>query len=284
MRMEKIQTYEQYSELLAAFKRGRSRCGTNKLLTRDELMALIEAGKLYYEQIEDTIWLFVDQGYFYAASFYVPEDKPIRMHKQGKDAVVELMGKGERYDIHLERKLCEAGYQKYDRHFEYARDLADIFDQLDGYVKANQPLWSGRGLTARRAVKEDYPRLWDFWMERFGTIRYTIMPMTDSEREEMERNGQCLVICDARGEIVATWVYLTRNKTAYGYNLAARYPERGLGTFVLYLGLVGLCHGGYDRYVTWLRDDNLPTLKLHGHILEPTGKFYWQFLYPGRDA
>ena len=103
--MEKLRTYEQYSEVLAAFKQGRARCGTNELMMRDELMEKIKAGKLYYEQIGDTLWFFTNEGYFYTGVFYVPADKTIEMRAQDMDVVTELMGTETRYNSKWDEEL-----------------------------------------------------------------------------------------------------------------------------------------------------------------------------------
>lgn len=277
--MEKLQSYEQYSQVLAAFKGGRTRCGTNKLMTREELTTFIDAGKLYYEQTGDTLWFFVNEGYFYSASFYVPADAAIEMRRRDMDVRTELMGNPSRYNKQWERELVTAGFEKYDLHWEYVNDLALIIGDIQRYIDKHYPEWKERGFSWHRAVKKDYPQLWDLWMKRFGKDLYTITPMSDSELNEMERNGRCLVFCDRQGKIVSTWMYSQKNKNAYGYNLAADYPARGLGTFTLYTGLAGLYRDGFEKYFGWLRDNNLPTLNLHKHILRPSGKYYWQFVY-----
>lgn len=70
--MEKICSYQQYADVLGAFKEGKPRCATNKLMMRDDISALTDAGKLFYAEKNGVLWFFVNEGYYYAAHFHVP--------------------------------------------------------------------------------------------------------------------------------------------------------------------------------------------------------------------
>lgn len=123
--MEKIHTYEQYDEVLADFKKGKAKCSTNKIFMRDELTALIDAGKLFYQEIDGTLWFFSNEGYFYRADFFVPADIPIRLHRQDMAVLTELTGSETRYNVQWEQELIAAGYEKRDK--DVTTDHAQIF-------------------------------------------------------------------------------------------------------------------------------------------------------------
>lgn len=277
--MEKICTYEQYSEILTAFKKGKARCSTNKLMTRNELTGLIEAGKLYYSWIDGVLWFFVNEGYFYSANFYVPVDAPIRMCKQDMDVLVELTGNQTRYNEQWERELIAAGYKKYDNYLEYATQLDAVIDDIRKQNKADHAYWEKQGFIYRKATKADYPEMLKLWEGRLGRGRYTINSMTDADLEEMEQSGRCILICDPRGKIVATHMYAQQNKIAVGFHVAALYQGQGLGSSVFRQCIMSAYEAGSTKFAAWIREDNVESIKMHRRVLKLTGKFYWQFIY-----
>lgn len=276
--MERLHTYEDYAGRLKAFKQDKPRCSTNKLMTKDELAALTEAGKLYYAEIDGVLWFFVDEGYFYSANFYLPADTPIRMRGQDKDVVVELTGNQTRYNEQWEQELMAAGYEKYDKYLEYAGQLDAVIDEVRAQNKTRREAWEKEGYTYRKATKADHPEMLRLWEQRLEKHRYTITSMTDAELEEMERRGSCLVICDPQGRIAATHIYAQQNKTATGYHVAALYQGRGLGSAVFYQCMADAYRAGCTKFAAWIREDNIGSIRMHRHMLSPSGKFYRQFV------
>lgn len=279
--MEKIRAYEQYSEVLAAFKKDKARCSTNKLMTRDEITALIEAGKLYYAEIDGVLWFFVNEEYFYTANFYAPSDTPIRMRKQDMDVVVELTGNQTRYNEQWERELIAAGYEKGDkRMMEWGCQLDDVIDYVQEQLKTLRAVWGSRGFTRWKAVKADYPEIRGLLEDKIGKDRHTIIAMTDAQLEEMERFGRCSVIRGPEGSIRAASIYFKQNKTAYGYMTATYYM--GLGAWASYERYLNAYQEGCVRTAAWIREDNQKSMGMGSHVLKPTGKFYWQFICRAR--
>ena len=274
--MKKLDTYEQYSEVLSTFKKDKERCSTNKLFTRDELTALIEAEKLYYDEIGGVLWFFVNEGYFYTANFFVPANVPIQMRKQDMDVVVELTGNGTRYNEQWERELIVAGYEKGDKRLERVCQLEDVVGFVQESIKTWRRACGKQGLTHRKAVKADYPEIRRLLEDRIGKHRYTIVAMTDAELDEMERFGRCNVICGPDGGIRAVNIYLKRNKTSYDYVAAAYDP--GLGPWASAEGLVSAYQEGCVKTVAWMREDNPAAIKMCKYTHRLTGKFYWQFI------
>lgn len=276
--MEKLRTYEQYSEVLSAFKKDKARCSTNKLLTREELAALIEAGKLYYDEIDGTLWFFVNEGYFYTANFYVPADTPIRMRKQDMDVLVELTGNQTRYNEQWERELIAAGYEKGDKRLEWACQLDEVIDDIQKQNGTMRSFWERRGFTYRKATKMDYPEMRKLWEKKLGKHRYVITDMTDAELEEMERYGRCVLVCDQKGKICATSMYTKQNKVSYGFHTATSYQGSGLGASAMYERMILAHQEGCKKLVSWIREDNQESIQMTAHSRKPTGKFYWQFV------
>lgn len=279
--MEKLQSYEQYSQVLADFKAGRTRCGTNRLMTREELAALIEAGKLWYEQIGDTLWFFTHEGYFYTGVYYVPADKAIEMQAQDMDVVAELMGKGDRYDQRRDEELVAAGFEKRDKRFEFFSQLDDSIDQLRKQNDFMRTFWERRGFTYRTATRDDYPELHALWLEMIGKERYTVTVMTDAELEEMEEYGRCSVICDPKGKIVAASNYTRPNEGVHGYfYYTAGYRKgSGLGASSYFDASVHAFQEGCTKLTGRVREDNDDSNNMTQRAQQRTGKYFWQFVY-----
>lgn len=286
--MEKIYTYEQYSEVLAEFKKGKARCSTNKFPTRDELVALIEAGKLFYEEIDGVLWFFSNERYFYYANFYVPSDVSIRMRKQNMPVLVELTGNQARYNEQWERELIAAGYEKGDRYLGFSSQLDAIIDEVKKQNKVLHAFCEKRGYTYRKAVRADLPEIWALWEskleDRPGKPRYTLRFLTDAELEEMERYRRCSIICDTQGKIVATDMYVKRGATAHALHTATAYPGSGLGACIVYENLLTMYQDGCTKVSSWVRDDNHKSINLALQLSKKTGKFFQQFACPANDS
>lgn len=281
--MEKLHSFEQYSQVLAEFKVNRARCSTNKMMMRDELSALIEAEKLWFEQIGDTLWFFSDEDYYYSAYLYAPKDTPIQMRKQDKDVLVELMGNASRYNGQMELELVAAGFVKHSKYLEFGNDLESIIVNVRRMNNVMRNVCARQGYTYRTAVKADYPELRDLWLESLGRESYNVTAMTDAELEDMERNGRCVVICDPQGKIVSSSIYLPAskqsNKLAYDFITATLYPGSGLGACAGSEKIVREYEAGYERYLAWVREDNVDALRTARRSSTQTGKFFWQFIY-----
>lgn len=276
--MKKIHTYEQYSEILSAFKKDKAGCSTNKLFTQGDLSVLIDAGKLYYDEIDGTLWFFVNRDYFYSANFFVPANATIQMRKQDMDVLVDLTGNQSRYNEQWERELVAAGYEKGDKRLEWACQLDDknVIDYLQTQHKERIALWGAQGFTLRKATKADYPEMYKLWEVRFGKHRYAVHTLTDAEQEEMEKYGRCIVICDPEGNICAASIYIKNHKTAYGFLTATNYP--GLGSWAFCERCLSAYQEGCTRHVSWVRVDNRGSIRMNKQVQTPTGKYYWQFI------
>ena len=277
--MEKLQSYEQYSQVLALFKQGRARCATNKMMMRDELTALIEAGKLYYEQIGETLWFFSDEDYFYYAHLYAPADSPIQMEKQDKDVVVELLGNESRYNEQMDLELVAAGFEKGDRYFEYGAMRDEIIDDVKRQGKMMRAFWERRGVVFRKATKADYPELRVLWLDKIGADTYNVMALTDAQLEEMEDFGRSSLICDKSGTILAACHYYKTGNLAYPYITATRHPGSGLGACNYFVLIEQMYKEGCKKMLGWAREDNLEGNSIQVRSYQKkTGKFFWQFV------
>lgn len=275
--MQRLTSYEQYSAVLADFKKGRPRCSTNKMLMRSELTDLIEAGKLYYEQIGDALWFFSHEGYFYSAQVYLPAGAAIRMNKQDKDVLVDLMGNETRYNEEMERALLAAGFEKNDKYREFTCELGEILDDVKKRVAALREFWGRQGFTCRKAVRADLPELHKLWMEELGRDTYNVLALTEKELDDMERFGRCIVICDLAGNISASCLYLKNGSICYGY-ITATYLL-GLGGWASYEKYLSAYSEGCTRDMSWAREDNAKSINMSRYTKKPSGKFYWQFVY-----
>lgn len=274
--MEKLGSYEQYAQVLAAFKEGRARCGTNKMQTREELTALIEAGKLWYEEEEDTLWFLSDEKDYYTASFYVPSGGTIYLRPQDKDVLTELTGNASRYESQWDEALVAAGWIKRDRRVEVCCRLSERIDTIREQAERVRAVWQAQGFSCRKAVKADYPAIRKLLEKMIGRERYTIISLTDAELETMEREGTGIVACDPEGNIRAATIYFKKRTVAYSYISAS--DQLGLGSWTFLERAIVQYQAGCTKELGWIREDNLKSLGLSRHFREQSGKFYWQFV------
>ena len=274
--MERLSSYEQYAKISAGFKKDKPRCSTNKLLMRDEVAALIEAEKFYWEQYGDALWFFADEGYFYSAQLFAPAGRAFLLPRQDKDVLAELMGKGERYDEDTERGLLGAGFEKHAEYYEFECQLDESIAGVKEKLSSLRPMLKEYGFVCRKAVKADVPALYRFWLERLGRDSYNVQVLTAAQVADMERYGRCIVICDPQGAVAAACIYFKRNNICFNYLTASSVS-----------GLVGLVHcemiasayrEGCSAVKRWVREDNRPAIDLGRGIDCRTGKFFRQFV------
>lgn len=277
--MEKLESYEHYADVLAEFKKGKAKCASNKFLLKDEITALITAGKLYYSETEGVMWFFSNEDYFYTAYFYVPADTPIRMQRQDMDVLVELTGNESRYNQKWEDELIAAGYEKGDKYLEYGCDLEQTIDTARERNTRLHEFCRRYGFTYRKATKADYPEMWKLWEDKLGKYRYTLNSMTEAELDEMERYGRCILICGQDGKILATNMYKKKGENAYPFHTATYCPEFGLGGCVGNEMTIEMYDEGCRKSIAWIREGNREAVKLakRGKSVV-TGKFYFQFI------
>ena len=277
--MENIRSYDQYTQVLSEFKQSRGRCASNKMPTREELLALIDAGKLKCDRTDSTLWLFTDEGYFYTSWFVVAKDAPISMCKADHDVLTELYGNDTRYQQQWEDELIAAGFEKYDMYKERSALLTE--SSIEQTRKKNatfRKICSKMGYSFRKATKEDYPEMAKLWEDVLGKHRYTINAMTDAELSEMERYGRCALVCGENGEILATSMYIKRGNAAYPFHTATYCPELGLGACATNEMTLALYEEGCRKSVFWIREGNREAIRLNRKS-ELTGKFYQQFVW-----
>ena len=277
--MEKINSYDEYSVILSDFKTAHGKCSTNKLMLREELSDLIEAGRFFYGEIDGVLWFFVNDGYFYSANFYVPVNVPIRMQKQEMDVVVDLTGNDNRYNQQWEDELIATGFQKRDKRLEFDCQLDRVVEEMTQKNKIMHRFWERNGFTYRYGVKVDYPKLLKLWEDVLGRQRYSVTPLTETELDEMEKNDRCSVICDREGKISAAFLYLRKNRTAFGFLIATYYKGSGLGAAAYTQTLLHAYQEGCVKFTSWVREDNMEALNIVKYAQKPTGKYYWQFVF-----
>ena len=278
--MEKLRSYDHYAEVLSEFKKNKARCASNKFLLKDELTALITAGKLYFEEADGVMWFFSKESYFYTSHFYVPAGTPIHMRRQDMDVLVELTGNETRYNQQWEDELVAAGFEKHDKYLEFGCDLEQIIDKEREMNLKLHAFCKRYGFSYRKAAKADYPEMWRLWEEKLEKRRYTLYAMTDAELDEMEKYGRCILICGQNGEIIATDMYTRKGANAYSFHTATYYLELGLGGCIGNEMMIRMYDEGCRKSIGWIREDNIEAIKLakrRKSVL--TGKFYIQFVY-----
>lgn len=277
--MKKLRTYEEYSQVLAAFKENRARCATNKLMTRNEVTALIDAEKLYYDEIDGVFWIFEKESDHYIGSFFVPKDTYIRIHKLDMDVLIDLTGNQNRYNERWEQELIAAGCEKGDKRLEYVCQFkGDMIDTVKQQCSTRRARMEQQGLYYRKATRADYPELKVLWKLRFGEYMRILPVLTDTDWDEIEEHGRCDVICEPNGKIIASYLYTARNKVAYGFIATALYQGKGHGGAIFHRGVRSAYEEGNSRFIGWIRKDNINSIMMTRHVLSLTGKYYYQFV------
>lgn len=277
--MEKIENSDAFLQLVKEYKHRKKACATNLFMMQNEMDDLISAGKIYFDLIDDILWIFVKHEDFYLGYFYVPKGEKLKILPQDYDVVVELIGNKVRYNTQWEAELLESGCKRHNRNIEFIIKKEDCQEIVEKQILERASFVEDNGYFRRFGTKSDYDAMYHLW--RSTIDKYAVHTMTEAEKDEMERNNSAYLICNDKNEICAVCCYHQINNTAVMHHIVSTY--KGLGSVAAYEQVAALFQKGCDRIILWIWDHNRESLRLWKWIAAETGKFSQQFLMAKKD-
>lgn len=274
----KIQSVDEWLEILHVFKSGRCRCETNCYISLPQLEEYIDEGRLRYEIASDTtLWLFERERDYYLGYYYVSKEDSLCIRPQDLDLVIYLIGNEKKYAQHREKELLQLGCLRYRKNLEY---LIGFEKEAELEMMNRKCLWLMKkmGFQYTRFHRADYESVYQLWRERID--RYSVKDMLQSRIRQMEQNEECMIIRDKENNIIAACDFEINGTVAYSENIATVISGGGIGAGgVLFSGsLLNIFSRGCRKDCTWVWEDNTESRKMTERFGILTGKFSQQLL------
>lgn len=274
----KIQSLDEWLDILSAFKAECGRCETNCYISLPRMEEYIREGRLRYEVISGTVlWLFEQERDYYLGYYYVPKEERLCLHPQDLDAVIYLIGSEKKYAGKREEELAELGCIRYRRNLEYMLTSEKV-PELEKMDRKCRRFMEKMNFSYTPFHTEDYEEVYKLWRERID--RYSVKDMLKSRIRRTEEKAECIVIRDKEGHIIAACVFEAEGAAGFSENVAttASCNGIGLGGVLFSRSLLDIFSRGCTKDSMWVWEGNTESRRMTERFAELTGRFSQQML------
>lgn len=275
----KLNTLDEWINILNAFKSKHRRCETNCYLSLPAVEEYIKEKRLFYEILsESTLWLFEQERDYYLGYYYVSKSGKLDMAPQDLDVVIYLIGTEKRYVDRREEELVQLGCIKYRRNLEYmlTSEKAPELERMDRKCRL---FMAKMNFHYAAFSAEDYENVYRLWRERID--KYSVKDMLKSRIRQMEEKEECIMIRDQDENIAAACVFGVNGTIGFSENIAtnALYNGSGMGGALLCRSFLDIFSKGCIKDYMWVWENNAESRKITERFAELTGRFSQQLLW-----
>lgn len=274
----KIQSIDEWLDILSAFKAECGRCETNCYISLPRMEEYIREGRLRYEIISGTVlWLFEQERDYYLGYYYVSKEEKLCLHPQEQDVVIYLIGSEKKYAEKREEELAELGCIRYRRNLEYMLTSEKV-PELEKMDRKCRRFMEKMNFSYTPFHTEDYEEVYKLWRERID--RYSVKDMLKSRIRRTEEKAECIVIRDKEGHIIAACVFEAEGAAGFSENVAttASCNGIGLGGVLFSRSLLEIFSRGCTKDSMWVWEGNTESRRMTERFAELTGRFSQQML------
>ncbi len=264
--MKKVETLDDYKDLLRQNKEERNRVDTNCLLLPGAMNAFITSGTLFVEQYSDGLVFFVDEGNFFNLYYFWESGVPLPNLQQDKPVLIEELNNNGSRDVYisqLEPVLKQAGFSLFKHNLQVAAAMKERQQELRERYAQKKSSLEAQGyrfaFCTDGAGMKQVVSLWE------SALNPTDIPQS---HKTVDPDNQVLCIFDNENTLCAAKWWHHSGKTSEGRHVVTHkdFERRGLASTLQLAWLVdGLDHG-VERYMTWIADTNAPSLAMHQKI------------------
>lgn len=202
----KLQSFNEWNEILHDFKHTRGRCDTNCYVSAQAINEYILNERMRYAIYNDTLWLFEKEKGYSIAYFYVAKDSHITCARTDEKQIVYLIGSEDDYkSSRREAELIVGGFEKYKKNLEYIFKKEDKQSVVEIDKKCDRVLKKLGCHYAWLQEHEDYEAIYELWREQidFYSVKYALPSRIDG----MIKNKECMAVRNEEDDIVAAMCY-----------------------------------------------------------------------------
>ena len=216
--MKKIDSQEQYKNLLRDIKKGNRELVTNMQFYFDFVVEHIKSGRLYYEESVSGIQFFLKQDEFYKYFFIWEKDKEMICGTVGNPLFAYYVHKDSDNDgTDIDRMLKASGFEHMDTLKGYDYDPNRIIGATSPYIEKINKYIDKKGYTLRTPKVEEHRKVIDF-VHNIEEIPYwQIEYRSPKEVEEDVRNDMVKCVFDSENEICGGFYSYIIGQYEYGW-------------------------------------------------------------------
>ncbi len=261
--MKKILSLQEYQSLLNSNKQAHGAVDTNCFLMSSSFAPYVDAGRLYYEQYDQGVVVYIDEGDYYNLYYYLEKDAAFpKIHQEKPILIEEIDSRGTReaYLQELEPRLQTAGFSLYRVNEQFEKKLS-AEDPEPAYRKMLDALQVQHLSITRctdKAMAAEVIRLWESELE--------LSDVPAAHRQFLEKGDTVYCIVNEKGQVVSTYWWARAGRRAYEARHIVTHPEylrKGLGKTLMLACFMDVKAQGVDTIITWISDQNTRSIALH---------------------
>lgn len=263
--MIKINSPEEYNALVKAFRARKGKPLTNCFLMPDEMVAVINEGRLFAEECEDWLLLLCDRDDYYSLFYYTADGtatadvkvfiETIKDKEIFSDAVFR-QGRGD--TLTPSRLIADGIAEKYKTYQRMQLNVKDI-----DFSAVSTALPEGYRMCTDYCECEKLSALWKVALDE----KSTPLPK-EGELKKLSEEGHLFTVLDSEGELAAVIVLSVSGRQALIQHLSVSVSHRRKGLAAALMNSCFLCAKEEDLTVLrlWVDCENLSAVALYDRL------------------
>lgn len=263
--MIKVNSYEEYRQILKEYKKGKKQIITNMYLMREPLKKIISEDRFFLANKEGALIFLVDEKNYYRLFFYQSDEEIVNLSKQDKEILIEIIYNNAVDNSAIKKvmnayALSGARFDKKCHLYEFPIEKRTEF--LDAEYDRSLRALAENGLSPEIAQCSDIGEiqsLWDQYLDKFD-----FEFITDQELLDIIDNQEIMVIKD-KGHVIATisLKYSEGKILECHQTVSEKYRGMGLGKILLLLSFKKAMDLNIAVYNAWIDDENTVSINCH---------------------
>ena len=265
--MKKVETLNEYKELLRQNKSKHRQVDTNCFLMSSVVGEYITKGCLFAEEYNQGLILFIDEGSYFNLHYFWESGTPLPNLKQNKPVVIEELNNNGSRDAYLsqfEPFLIHAGFSLLKNNLQVAALVKESDKELrDQYISAydeKKKRLEAQGFRIRLCMD-------DACMEQVVSLWESALPSTDIPNAHKVLDSDTPVMCifDSENTLCSAKWWHHSGKISEGRHVVTNpnFERRGLGSTIQLAWIVDGLNNGVERFITWIADSNEASHAMH---------------------
>ena len=283
--MEKLQSLEQYKELLSQYKQVCRRGYTNNYLSMDMVKRYIDIQRIYYEAEEKALSFITDEEKYYRLYVQLSPETDFQLKRKDKPIMLRMVYKaGKKSEVveKLEKSLLGQGFELYDKSVQIVAQPMEMQQEVRAKYERAKAFLERAGISLGYAREEHIEAIMALRDKETVLKDYHFEYETENEILENVKRGYYRCAFNAEGAVCAAQQFSVENSTLQGNWLAVQdeYKVRyGIGTAMAYQSFLYAIEHDISNYYGWVVCDNEKSLKYHQSIgYELTDKYADEWL------
>ncbi len=261
--MKKIESLNEYKELLRKNKANRTHMDTNCFLMSSAVEKLIDKDCVFAVEYSQGLIIFIDEGSYFNLYYFWESGMPLPELRQNKPVLIEELNNNGTRDAYLEKfepVLTKAGFSLFQHNLQLEANLKDCEQELRDKLEQKKNRLEAQGFRIEPCTDEAC-------MKKVVSLWESALEPTDIPKDHKGLNPENEVFCifDNENTLCAVNWWHHSKKTSEVRHLVTNkdFERRGLGSTLQLVWLVNALDNGVERHMTWIANTNTPSLELH---------------------